>query len=74
MKPEIIDALESGCGVEPHGKSRPHTRPGTTLGDWKTIDPPASKPITTLRRQLLAVLRELPDEMTVAELREELES
>lgn len=73
MKPEIMDALEAGCGVEPHGHARPHMPPGTTLGDWKVMDPPASKSATTLRRQLIAVLRELPEDMTVSDLRVELE-
>jgi DNA-binding transcriptional ArsR family regulator len=43
------------------------------LSDWLTIDPPRRKTVTALRRQILALLRELPEDMTVADLRDALE-
>lgn len=73
MTPEVLEALEAACGVERRDVYLPHVRPDTTLGDWQTFDPPIRKSVTTLRRQVLAMLRELPEDMTVADLRSELE-
>ena len=67
----LMEALEQAC--YPDRLTRPHARPGTTLGDWQTFEPAKQPSVTLLRRRMLLVLEALPEDMTVAELREELE-
>ena len=58
MKSEIMEAIESARTVAID-----------TLG----IGPHRKRSIRSIRAVVLAVVRELPDEMTISELRDELE-
>jgi hypothetical protein len=72
MRADIHDAIASACSVEPTGRVR-SDRGGRPLGEWLTLDRNRTASFARLRRRVLAFLRELPDDMTVAELRDELE-
>jgi len=62
MRTDIRDALESGCSVEPPV--------GLRFGQAK---PMRRNSIARVRAILFAVLQELPDDMTVSELRSEID-
>ena len=63
----VAEALYSATTVEPRGVI-PVNRADRTLGDWHTVNANRKKSVTTFTRQLLAFLREIPDDMTIPEL------
>ena len=67
MMPDINDALYNATQVEPRGVI-PVERNGRLLGEWKTVNANRTKNIAAFRRQLLAFLREIPEDMMVGEL------
>lgn len=60
---EIETALESAAGAE-----RPRER-----NDGRHVSTATPQAINTLRRQLKRLLEDLPDDLTILELREEIE-
>ncbi len=68
---EVEEALMSACGVEPAYGRTDHQ--GRLLGEWLTLDPHHPVSAIKLRRRILAFLRELPEDLTVKDLRDLLE-
>ena len=66
----IDEAIALACDTTP---GRPHVRPGTTLGDWQTFNPGSRPSQRRFRQQLLRFLIELPEDVTVADIRWALE-
>lgn len=61
MRSDVRDAIEAGAGVQFGGQA------GAIGEKRRSVSP------RRLRLQLVAVLQELPDDMTVAELRDEVQ-
>jgi hypothetical protein len=64
MRDDVREALENACS---------QFRPDGGAGYHGVAKPVAQHNLTKVRNLVLAVIRELPEEMTVVELRQELE-